>query len=228
MLLELLIIICIILLIILLLLFLLPLHVSVRMKNNNLDYNLNIILKILLLKTLFTINQNDKKLVISLQIFNKEFQLHSRSLDQFTEQNEEEEHKDEEPKEDNSEEETKLLENIKEKTNLIIASKEEIISIIKYLFKLIQFHESLVNVNLGLGDNNLTIKTCNTLLTILTPLYALNIKVFIIPAINEACIRTDADVSFKIYLINLLKIIITILKSENLRNLTMQVIRWLN
>lgn len=224
MLLELLIIICIILLVIFLLLFLLPLHVSVRMKNNNLDYHLNIILKILLLKTLLTINQNDKKLAIKLQIFNKQFKLYSKDLDQNNEQTEEKDLEDEEPKDDDSEEETKLLENIKEKINLIIVSKDEIISIIKYLFKLIQFHESLVNVNLGLGDNNLTIKTCNTLLTIFTPFYALNIKVFIIPAINEVCIRTDAEISFKIYLINLLKIIITVLKSENLRNLAIQVL----
>lgn len=224
MLLELLIIVCIILLVIFLLLFLLPLHVSVRMKNNNLDYHLNIILKILLLKTLLTINQNDKKLAIKLQIFNKQFKLYSKDLNQNNEQTEEKDLEDEEPKDDDSEEETKLLENIKEKINLIIVSKDEIISIIKYLFKLIQFHESLVNVNLGLGDNNLTIKTCNTLLTIFTPFYALNIKVFIIPAINEVCIRTDAEISFKIYLINLLKIIITVLKSENLRNLAIQVL----
>lgn len=224
MLLELLIIICIILLVIFLLLFLLPLHVSVRMKNNNLDYHLNIILKILLLKTLLTINQNDKKLAIKLQIFNKQFKLYSKDLNQNNEQTEEKDLEDEEPKDDDSEEETKLLENIKEKINLIIVSKDEIISIIKYLFKLIQFHESLVNVNLGLGDNNLTIKTCNTILTIFTPFYALNIKVFIIPAINEVCIRTDAEISFKIYLINLLKIIITVLKSENLRNLAIQVL----
>lgn len=224
MLLELLIIICIILLVIFLLLFLLPLHVSVRMKNNNLDYHLNIILKILLLKTLLTINQNDKKLAIKLQIFNKQFKLYSKDLNQNNEQTGEQDLEDEEPKDDDSEEETKLLENIKEKINLIIVSKDEIISIIKYLFKLIQFHESLVNVNLGLGDNNLTIKICNTLLTIFTPFYALNIKVFIIPAINEVCIRTDAEISFKIYLINLLKIIITVLKSENLRNLAIQVL----
>lgn len=224
MLLELLIIICIILLVIFLLLFLLPLHVSVRMKNNNLDYHLNIIFKILLLKTLLTINQNDKKLAIKLQIFNKQFKLYSKDLNQNNEQTEEKDLEDEEPKDDDSEEETKLLENIKEKINLIIVSKDEIISIIKYLFKLIQFHESLVNVNLGLGDNNLTIKTCNTILTIFTPFYALNIKVFIIPAINEVCIRTDAEISFKIYLINLLKIIITVLKSENLRNLAIQVL----
>ena len=224
MLLELLIIVCIILLVIFLLLFLLPLHVSVRMKNNNLDYHLNIILKILLLKTLLTFNQNDKKLAIKLQIFNKQFKLYSKDLNQNNEQTEEKDLEDEEPKDDDSEEETKLLENIKEKINLIIVSKDEIISIIKYLFKLIQFHESLVNVNLGLGDNNLTIKTCNTLLTIFTPFYALNIKVFIIPAINEVCIRTDAEISFKIYLINLLKIIITVLKSENLRNLAIQVL----
>lgn len=225
MLLELLIIICIILLVIFLLLFLLPLHVSVRIKNNNLDYNLNIILKILLIKTLLTINPNDKNLAINLQIFNKQFKLYSKDLDQDDELTEENDLEDEEPKDEDTEEETKLIENIKEKINLIIVSKDEIISIIKYLFKLIQFHESLVNVNLGLGDNNLTIKTCNTLLTIFTPLYALNIKVFIIPAINEACIRSDAEISFKIYLINLLKIIITVFKSENLRNLAIQLIK---
>lgn len=225
MLLELLIIICIILLVIFLLLFLLPLHVSVRIKNNNLDYNLNIILKILLIKTLLTINPNDKNLAINLQIFNKQFKLYSKDLDQDDELTEENDLEDEEPKDEDTEEETKLIENIKEKINLIIASKDEIISIIKYLFNLIQFHESLVNVNLGLGDNNLTIKTCNTLLTIFTPLYALNIKVFIIPAINEACIRSDAEISFKIYLINLFKIIITVFKSENLRNLAIQLIK---
>ncbi|WP_158005556.1 hypothetical protein [Methanosphaera sp. WGK6] len=107
---------------------------------------------------------------------------------------------------------------------LIIESKEDLLKIIKLLTEICKFKKSYMDINLGLNDNNLTIKLCSMIWAITAPFYPLGLEVLLIPEINKLIIKTDMDISCNIFLYKIIQIIIKIITTKNLRNLIKTII----
>lgn len=191
-------------------------HIHIIFKNENLDYFYRIIIKFLLFNiAVFTV---EKRVHVLLQItlFSKtikvfEYKLKDKSSDSA------ENESTESTKEESSGEEN--IEKIKNNYSLFYDAKKDLLSIVQLLVKMVKFDESWLIMNLGLKDNNLTIKFCTLLWTLFAPLYPLGLKLILTPEINKSIIKTDMNIKFDIFLFNILKILFLIIRRKKLREI---------
>lgn len=191
-------------------------HIHIIFKNENLDYFYRIIIKFLLFNiAVFTV---EKRVHVLLQItlFSKtikvfEYKLKDKSSDSA------ENESTESTKEESSDEEN--IEKIKNNYSLFYDAKKDLLSIVQLLVKMLKFDESWLIMNLGLKDNNLTIKFCTLLWTLFAPLYPLGLKLILTPEINKSIIKTDMNIKFDIFLFNILKILFLIIRRKKLREI---------
>lgn len=211
---EILITILLIFIVLLFILILKPVHIYLLFKNKNLscDGVLYISHYLLELELLF----NKKILLIKLKINQRKFILKEINLDK----------KVTNKFSDNNQEDNKFnIQTFKELLSLMNDSFSEILEIVYLLTKICKFKKSFVVVNLGLKDNNLTIKTCNFIWAITAPFYPLGVEVILIPEINKYLIKSDIEISCDIVIINILKVLLKILKSKNLRSILFKIIK---
>ncbi len=191
-------------------------HIHIIFKNENLDYFYRIIIKFLLFNiAVFTV---EKRVHVLLQItlFSKtikvfEYKLKDKSSDSA------ENESTESTEEESSDEEN--IEKIKNNYSLFYDAKKDLLSIVQLLVKMVKFDESWLIMNLGLKDNNLTIKFCTLLWTLFAPLYPLGLKLILTPEINKSIIKTDMNIKFDIFLFNILKILFLIIRRKKLREI---------
>ncbi len=212
MLIELLLLLLVILIVLFFLIFFKTWHIHIIFKNNNLDYSFNVHINFLFLNLLFYSLEETNCLDINIVLFSKTLKVFNIK---FNHKESEEEY--EENSEDTGNDNT--LNKIKQLLPLLEKSKEDLYDVIKLLVDLISFDESYVIMNLGLQDNNMTIKFCSFLWALFAPLYSLNFKLYLTPEINKLMLKSNINLKFSVCLKNLLKIIILVLRRENLQNI---------
>lgn len=210
---------CIIVVVLVLLLILKPIHVHVMFNNTNLEYDLYLRITVLSFIRILIRQNSGIILSLSLKIFNKEFSLFDKKLNEDLSQDEESDENVEttDNQDDSDENEDNGINKIREIISLLSDLKEDIQKIFSNLIRLIQFEESVLNILLGLQDNNLTIKTSNFLWALFAPLYPLNVKLNLAPVMNDFQIKSDITIKFNIYLINAIKIVFVVLRNKKMR-----------
>lgn len=207
---EILLVILFILALSLFLIFLKTWHIHIILKNNNLDYSFDIKINFLFFNIfLFTI---EKIVYLKLQA-----SFFSKTLDIFELKLNDE--KSEEIENTSSENEEGTFDKIKQVFSLLNDSKGDLYNIIKLIIKMVKFDESYVILNMGLLENDLTIKLCTLLWALAAPLYPLNFKLYLTPEMNKFLVKSDVNVKFDILLFNLIKILFYILRRDRLREL---------
>lgn len=207
---EILLVILFILALSLFLIFLKTWHIHIILKNNNLDYSFDIKINFLFFNIfLFTI---EKIVYLKLQA-----SFFSKTLDIFELKLNDE--KSEEIENTSSENEEGTFDKIKQILSLLDDSKGDLYYIIKLIIKMVKFDESYVILNMGLLENDLTIKLCTLLWALAAPLYPLNFKLYLTPEMNKFLVKSDVNVKFDILLFNLIKILFYILRRDRLREL---------
>ena len=217
MLVEILIILLIIFVVLLFFLLFRPLDVSILFKNNNLDYDGQILLKILLFYAYLDFRDKNLKLKLSFNIQKKEFNLFSINLNEEKSDDKEEEEKNDE-EEDNGNLEV-YFDKIKRIALLIKDSQTQLSELINKLIKIIYFNEATIIMDFGLNDNNLTIKICNIIWALTAPFYPLNLRVLLTPKINQAILATDININLKLRLLTIIQIALLLIKTENFREI---------
>lgn len=207
---EILLVILFILALSLFLIFLKTWHIHIILKNNNLDYSFDIKINFLFFNIfLFTI---EKIVYLKLQA-----SFFSKTLDIFELKLNDE--KSEEIENTSSENEEGTFDKIKQVFSLLNDSKGDLYNIIKLIIKMVKFDESYVILNIGLLENDLTIKLCTLLWALAAPLYPLNFKLYLTPEMNKLLVKSDVNVKFDILLLNLIKILFYVLRRDRLREL---------
>lgn len=207
---EILLVILFILALSLFLIFLKTWHIHIILKNNNLDYSFDIKINFLFFNIfLFTI---EKIVYLKLQA-----SFFSKTLDIFELKLNDE--KSEEIENTSSENEEGTFDKIKQILSLLDDSKGDLYYIIKLIIKMVKFDESYVILNMGLLENDLTIKLCTLLWALAAPLYPLNFKLYLTPEMNKFLVKSDVNVKFDILLLNLIKILFYVLRRDRLREL---------
>lgn len=207
---EILLVILFILALSLFLIFLKTWHIHIILKNNNLDYSFDIKINFLFFNIfLFTI---EKIVYLKFQA-----SFFSKTLDIFELKLNDE--KSEEIENTSSENEEGTFDKIKQVLPLLDDSKGDLYYIIKLIIKMVKFDESYVILNMGLLENDLTIKLCTLLWALAAPLYPLNFKLYLTPEMNKFLVKSDVNVKFDILLFNLIKILFYILRRDRLREL---------
>lgn len=199
------------------LIFLKSWHIHIIFKNDNLDYSFSVKINFLFINLLFFTVEKLVYLKLQLTLFSKtlnifEFKLNDKKTDEVTEENSTKNEKD-------------YFDKIKQLVPFLNDSKGELYSIIKLLVKMVKFDESYVFLNMGLKDNNLTIKLCSLLWALAAPLYPLNFKLYLTPEMNKMLVKSDLNVKFEIFLLNLLKISLFIISRKKLRNIVKVIIK---
>ncbi len=192
------------------LIFLKTWHIHIILKNNNLDYSFDIKINFLFFNIfLFTI---EKIVYLKLQasFFSKTVDIFELKLN---------DEKSEEIENTSSENEEGTFDKIKQILSLLDDSKGDLYYIIKLIIKMVKFDESYVILNMGLLENDLTIKLCTLLWALAAPLYPLNFKLYLTPEMNKFLVKSDVNVKFDILLFNLIKILFYILRRDRLREL---------
>ena len=160
---------------------------------------------------------NQIQFLLQVAISSKAYDLVKFNLNDKKSDESEENYSDDE---DNNEDKTSdIFPKIKEICPILFESKEDLFHIVNLIIKMVKFDESYAIINLGLADNNLTIKFCNLLWALSAPLYPLKFRLHLTPEINKLMIRTDINIKFNIRLLNILKIIIFIIRKRNLINI---------
>lgn len=212
---EILIVFLIIFVVLFFILILKPVHIYLLFKNKNLAHDGVLYINYLLLELelifdkkilLIKLKLNQRKIIL------KKINLNDKKLiNNFS---------------DNSQEDNKFnIQTFREILSLMNDSFSEILEIVYLLTKICKFKKSFAMINLGLKDNNLTIKICNVIWAITTPFYPLGVEVILIPEINNYLIKSDIEISFDIVIINILKVLLKIFKSTNLRNILFRIIK---
>lgn len=211
---EILLILLIILLVFFFLLLFIPWHLHIIFKNNNLKYDYFALIRFLIF--CITVRYLNGLIILELKVhfFSNTFKIFKKNVNEIKSEDEEEIEYSENEK--NYED---ILLEVKEVYSLLNQSKEDLMDIIKVIVKIVKFDESFSIINLGVSDNNLTIKICNILWTLTAPLYALNFRVLLTPEIDNLILKTDSNIKFNIFLIKLLKIIYLFITRKHLRNL---------
>lgn len=197
-------------------------HIHIIFKNENSDYFYRIIINFLIFGFTFFEREEINYVKVQINILSKTVNLFDIKLnDQTSDSSQEDTEKsvEDNPSENNSEDEYSISEKIKEAYPLIYDERNSLYSIIKLLVKMLKFDESWVVMNLGLSDNNLTIKICSLLWTLSAPLYPAGLKLYLTPEINNSLIKTDINVKFDILLLNLLKILFFVVRRKKLMDI---------
>ncbi|RAP47012.1 MAG: hypothetical protein BZ135_02925 [Methanosphaera sp. rholeuAM6] len=214
MLVEILFLLLIIIIVLLFLLFLKSWHLHITLKNDDLVYDFIINIKFLIVKIIFELIKDSKVLKIQLSLFSKTINIIKIDLNK---------------KRSKDDLDTEQVNEDVEKSNtfsklihlypLLVDAKDELMHIIVLITKMITFTDSYAIINLGLSDNNLTIKFCTLLWSLTAPLYPLGFKLLLTPEINQLTFKSDINIKFDIKLFNLLKITYMILKTGKLRKI---------
>lgn len=214
MLVEIMIILLIIIIALLIFLIIKPLDIHILIQNNNLDYLAQIFLSFLLIN-FYLYSENSKfNLSINFNLLSKEYHIFSHEINSDEKSNEQE----------SSDDENSAIYKIEKMYPEIIDAKEDLFELVYSLKDLCKFKESNIFINLGLSNNNITIKFCTLLWSIFAPLYPLNCRLFLTPEINKKVVKSDMDIHFQIFLKNIFKILFIILKRKKLHNLLLKII----
>ena len=89
--------------------------------------------------------------------------------------------------------------------------KEDILEIILSLRKIVFFDDSYIRMDLGLGDNNLTIRVSSLIWSITAPFYTLGLHTLVTPVMNECKLNLLSRLNFDVSLLVILKIILKII-----------------
>lgn len=223
---ELLLVLLILLVVLLFLIFFKSWHIHIIFKNNNADYFYKIVISFLIFNLIFFTRDEIGYLKVQITIFSKTLHLFDIKLNDGKEDSSQEDSSKEESQqgiennqsEENSTEEDDLLDKITEAYPLLYDERNNLYSIIKMLVRMLKFDESWITMNLGLSDNNLTIKICSLLWTLSAPLYPVGLRVYLTPEINKTLIKTDTNVKFDVLLFNILKILSLVVQRKKLRD----------
>lgn len=219
---EILIILLIIIISIFIFLLIKPLDIHVIIQNNNLDYFAQLFVSILLIN-IYLYSKNSKlNLSIKIKLFSKEYQLFSREINSDEEDSIEEVSDEKIDENDSLDDDNSMINKIEKIYPELVEAKKDLFEVIYSLKDLCKFKESNIYINLGLSNNNFTIKFCTLLWSIFAPLYPLNCRLFLTPEINKRIVKSDININFQIFLRNIVKIIIMVLKRKNLRNLLLK------
>lgn len=206
-------------------------HMYVSFKNQNLEYDGNIKINYLLLQ--LELNIKEKILDIAIKIRSKKIHIYSLNLDKKEDTDESEdgevttsdetkdETKDSDDEEENSDDKKQ---NIKQLLKLLSDAKSDIIEIVTYLPNLMKFKNSNIGLNLGLADNQLTIKVSSLIYMISAILYPANLNISFKPEFNALILKSDVDVTLDIIVVNIIKLLIITIKKESIRNIIKEVI----
>ena len=213
---ELLIIFLIIIILPLIFLLFKPLDIHIILQNDNLDYSAKVNINFLFFNFLILYENSEAKYLFNLYLFSKKYSVYSFNFD--LENNETED-------DTNDFDETDIFKKIEEILPKIDDAKEDIFELVYLLKEVCKFKNSEIYVNLGLSDNNLTIKCCNLLWSIFAPLYVLDCRLLLTPEINKLILKTDLNIRLKIFLRNILKIIFTIIVTKSLNDLVRAILK---
>lgn len=215
MLIELLIVLLIIIIVLLFLLFIKSWHIHIIFKNDNLDYDLYVVVSFLILGITIKIIDKPVNILFQLNINSKTYDI--KNIEINSNQSDDGEETDKTPNDES--EEKKLFQKLSGSYELLYDARKDLAHIVKLLVQMITFKYSFARINIGLMDNNLTIKFCNLLWALTAPLYPLNFRVILTPEINRLLVKSDVDIKMDLRLLNLLKILFNIVKRRKLRNL---------
>lgn len=207
---EILLVILFILALSLFLIFLKTWHIHIILKNNNLDYSFDIKINFLFFNIFFFTIEKIVYLKLQASFFSKTLDIFELKLN---------DEKSEEIENTSSENEEGTFDKIKQVFSLLNDSKGDLYNIIKLIIKMVKFDESYVILNIGLLENDLTIKLCTLLWALAAPLYPLNFKLYLTPEMNKLLVKSDVNVKFDILLLNLIKILFYVLRRDRLREL---------
>ncbi len=240
---EILLVIVIILVLIVVLITFKQIHVYIRFKNDNRSYDGEVHIDYLIIKGY--IDLKNLLLKINLELFKRSIPI--RTINLRRNPDEEQESSDDQVQEtideqvrvtkdkqvqEHSDEKEDLelrekLDDFKDELtkfyDLLIDARDDIFDLIKPITKVSKFQESIINLSMGLGDNNRTIKVCNNIWIASAILYPCNIKIFLTPEINNVTLKSDINVSFTISILNMLRLVFIMLTKKNLRNLLKEV-----
>lgn len=215
---EILIILLIIIVALIFLLFFNSWHLHVLFNNHNLDYNISLKINFLFIQIIIHKITSETNIILNLKIRSYKKTIITKKIN--SEKNANKESKEKTTNEDSSKtDENRLFSKIKQVYPLLLNSKQELFHIIRLVTTLIKFNNSYVQIQLGLGDNNKTIKLCNLLWTLTAPLYPLNLQVILTPQINQTILKSTGEISLNLKLTNVLIIIYQILKNKELREI---------
>lgn len=213
---ELLLALLIIIIVFLFLIFFKSWHIHIIFKNDNWDYFYRIIINFLFFNiTVFTL-EKIVRAKLQINLLSKTINVFELKLNDDSEETSENDSQ-EAIESDSEDDEKELFEKIKESYPILYDAKDQIYSIIELLVKMLKFDESWIVMNLGLSDNNLTIKFCSLLWTLFAPLCPAGLKLYLTPEINKLLIKTDINVKFDLFLGNILKILFLVVRSKKLR-----------
>lgn len=197
------------------LLFLKSWYVHLIFKNDDLHHEFFIQINFLIFQIIFELTEDPRILDLQLKIFSKTLNIKKIVL---TKTESEDKLETEEPKNEDSEE-VGVYSKLNQLYPLLYDSKQELMQIIFLITKMVTFIESYAIINLGLSDNNLTIKFCILLWSLSAPLYPMGCRLLLTPEINQLKFKSDVNIKFKIKLFNLLKISYVIFKTKKLREI---------
>ena len=207
----------IILIALLIIIFSESLHVSVTLKNNNFSFFGVINIKYYFLQIAYDINSRQISLLINSKYFTKK--ITTKTKDNSPDKTDSDDDSSKDDNEDINEDNDADLNKIKQLFKLIYNSKKDVLELIVLIINLISFKNSYILMNLGLGDNNLTIKTCNKIWAITAPLYAVGLQTILTPQLNETILKTELNILFEVELLKILKLIKEIVLNKNIRTI---------
>lgn len=207
----------IILIALLIIIFSESLHVSVTLKNNNFSFFGVINIKYYFLQIAYDINSRQISLLINSKYFTKK--ITTKTKDNSPDKTDSDDDSSKDDNEDINEEDDADLNKLKQLFKLIYNSKKDVLELIVLIINLISFKNSYILMNLGLGDNNLTIKTCNKIWAITAPLYAVGLQTILTPQLNETILKTELNILFEVELLKILKLIKEIVLNKNIRTI---------
>ena len=207
----------IILIALLIIIFSESLHVSVTLKNNNFSFFGVINIKYYFLQIAYDINSRQISLLINSKYFTKK--ITTKTKDNSPDKTDSDDDSSKDDNEDINEDDDADLNKIKQLFKLIYNSKKDLLELIVLIIDLISFKNSYILMNLGLGDNNLTIKTCNKIWAITAPLYAVGLQTILTPQLNETILKTELNILFEVELLKILKLIKEIVLNKNIRTI---------
>ena len=207
----------IILIALLIIIFSESLHVSVTLKNNNFSFFGVINIKYYFLQIAYDINSRQISLLINSKYFTKK--ITTKTKDNSPDKTDSDDDSSKYDNEDINEDNDADLNKIKQLFKLIYNSKKDLLELIVLIINLISFKNSYILMNLGLGDNNLTIKTCNKIWAITAPLYAVGLQTILTPQLNETILKTELNILFEVELLKILKLIKEIVLNKNIRTI---------
>lgn len=218
MLIEILVIILIIIVLTIFLLFFKSWNVYIIFKNDNLNYLLSLIVRFLFIKVSIKKDNLSTDATFYLNIRSHSKKLFKKNFKNDEENDEENVEENIETDEDSQDDESLFIK-IKELCPLLFDAREELCGVVLLIIDIIKFKKSTAKINLGLKDNNLTIKLCNLIWMLSAPLYPLKFQVLLTPEINTLILKSDMKISFDMRLLNLIKIVYLFISNKKLRNI---------